>query len=150
MKHSFGYLLWFLLATFAGAPAEQSISNLSTDASAAQRFVSVHGQRAVLMGYSEHGLEAWAYPFQIFSGYRVGFQSQGATSETDGRMLLRRVIYSPDSITRVYIGPNYIVYGFTSTSRRRSSATVKPQQSTSWFTAPVLNLMWPWSSGRTV
>jgi len=153
MKHSFGYLLWFLLATFAGAPAEQSISNLSTDASAAQRFVAVHGQRAVLMGYSEQGLEAWAYPFQIFSGYRVGFQSQGATSETDGRMLLRRVNYSPDSITRVYIGPNYIVYEKLFVPIDQPAVIIsyevkapQPIDIVVHFT-PVLNLMWPGALG---
>src|SRR5215467_5326238 len=108
MKHYFQYLLCFLLSTFAFA--QQPIDNLSTDASAGKRFVAVHGQRAVLMGYSEQGLEAWAYPFQILSGYRIGFQPHGATTETEGLMLLRKVLYSPDSITRMYIGPNYIVY----------------------------------------
>src|ERR1700741_1981993 len=97
-------LLFFSLVEFGRGqePAKDRLDNLtlSTDASAAQRFVSVHGRRAALMGYSEHGLEAWAYPFQILSNYRIGFQPQGATSETDGRLLLRRVIYRPDSVTR--------------------------------------------------
>src|ERR1700760_808387 len=148
MKHTFRYLLWCLLGTFACAPAQQSISNLSTDASAAQRFVAVHGQRAVLMGYSEQGLEAWAYPFQILSGYRIGFQLQGTTSETDGQMLLRRVIYSPDSITRMYIGPNYIVYEKLFVPIDQPAAIVsyevqapQPIQIVVHFT-PVLNLMW--------
>src|ERR1700758_5694956 len=80
---------------------------LSTDASAAQRFVAVHGRRAALMGYSEQGLEAWAYPFQMLSNYGIGFLPREATSEIDSRLLLRRVIYRSDSVTRTYIGPSF-------------------------------------------
>jgi glycogen debranching enzyme len=162
MKKSLGYLLWFMLGTFSYAPAQQSVTDqqpslesvtLSTDSSALQRFIAVHGQRAVLMGYSEQGLEAWAYPFQILSGYRVGFQIQGITSEIDGRMLLRRVIYSPDSITRVYIGSNYIVYEKLFVPIDQTAAIIsyevkapQPIDIVVHFT-PVLNLMWPAAVG---
>jgi hypothetical protein len=156
------YLLWFLLGTFSGAIAQQPPSDqqtplenltLSTDANAGQRFVAAHGERAVLMGYSEQGLEAWAYPFQILAGYRVNFQPQGTTSETDGRMFLRRVIYKPDSITRVYIGPDYIVYERLFVPIDQPAAIItyevkapQPIDIVIHFT-PVLNLMWPGALG---
>jgi hypothetical protein len=35
------------------------------------RFAAAHGQRALLMGYSGMGLEAWTYPFQLFRSYRI-------------------------------------------------------------------------------
>ncbi len=162
MKYFISYLLWFLLGTFDVALAQQQVTNeqpsleslsLSTDASAAERFVAAHGQRAVLMGYSQQGLEAWAYPFQILSGYRIGFQPQGTTSETDGRALLCRLIYSPDSITRVYIGSDYIVYEKLFVPIDQAAAVIsyrvvaaQPIDIVVHFT-PVLNLMWPGALG---
>ncbi len=104
------------------------------------------------MGYPETGLEVWAYPFQLLSGYRIGFRSQGATSETDGRRLLRRIIYRPDSVTRVYIGPDYIVRETLFTPLEEAGAILryevegKPVDIEVHFT-PVLNLMWPGAIG---
>ena len=109
------YLISFLLSgpsaisclAQQGNSGQRSMSDqfaLSTDSVGPRRFVAVHGRRSIIMGYPETGLEVWAYPLQILSDYRIGFRSQGATSETDGRRLLRRIIYRPDSVTRVYIG----------------------------------------------
>jgi glycogen debranching enzyme len=157
MKQLLKYLLWFLfvgalISTWGQEPSLESLA-LSTDASAGQRFVAVHGQRAALMGYSEQGLEAWAYPFQILSNYRIGFQPQGATSESDGRLLLRRVIYRPDSITRTYIGPDYIVKEKLFVPIDQPAAIItyevnspQPTDIVVHFT-PVLNLMWPGALG---
>jgi glycogen debranching enzyme len=126
---------------------------LSTDASAVQRFVAVHGRRAVLMGYSEQGLEAWAYPFQILSDYRIGFRPQGSTTETDGRLLLRRVIYRPESVTRMYIGPNFIVNEKLFIPMDQAAAIVTYNVESlqridiAVHFTPVLNLMWPGALG---
>ena len=104
------------------------------------------------MGYPETGLEVWAYPFQILSNYRIGFLSQGATSESDGRRLLRRVIYRPESVTRVYIGPDFIVRETLFTPLEEAGAILryevegKPVDIEVHFT-PVLNLMWPGAIG---
>ncbi len=104
------------------------------------------------MGYPETGLEVWAYPFQILSNYRIGFLSQGATSESDGRRLLRRVIYRPESVTRVYIGPDYIVRETLFTPLEEAGAILryevegKPVDIEVHFT-PILNLMWPGAIG---
>jgi glycogen debranching enzyme len=157
MKQFLKYLLWLLfVCALSSAPAQKpSLENLtlSTDASAAQRFVAVHGQHAALMGYSEQGLEAWAYPFQIFSNYRIGFQPQGETSETDGRLFLRRATYRPNSVTRMYIGPDYIVNEklFVPIDQPEAIITYevkspKPIDIVVHFT-PALNLMWPGALG---
>lgn len=126
--------------------------SLDTDAVSPRRFVAVHGHRSVIMGYPETGLEVWAYPFQILSDYRIGFLSQGDTSESDGRRLLRRVIYRPDSVTRVYIGPDFIVRETLFTPLEEAGAILsyevegEPVDIEVHFT-PVLNLMWPGAIG---
>ena len=67
------------------------------------------GAKAIVMGYVSGGLELWAYPLQLISGYQLGFWAAGDTSETAGSLLLRRVTYDPEAITRTYIGPDFIV-----------------------------------------
>ncbi len=78
------------------------------------------------MGYASSGLELWAYPLQLISGYELGFRPAGDTTETAGSLLLRRVTYDPEAITRTYIGPDFIVRErllFRSTSRPSYSPT---------------------------
>ncbi len=91
----------------------------------------------------------------IRSGYSAATASAfgpGATSETDGRRLLRRIIYRPDSVTRVYIGPDYIVRETLFTPLEEAGAILryevegKPVDIEVHFT-PVLNLMWPGAIG---
>src|SRR6201999_282774 len=99
-------ILFAALSAHAQQPAatQQSFSDrlsLTTDSVEPRRFVAVHGRRSVIMGYPESGLEIWGYPFQILSNYQVGFKPEGAATESDGRLLLRRVDYRPDSITRI-------------------------------------------------
>jgi len=83
---------------------------LNTEAVAPQRFIAAHGRRALIDGYASDSLEVWAYPFQILSGYRIAFRAAGATTPIDGRDILSRVTYESGSITRVYIGPDFIVH----------------------------------------
>ena len=92
----------------ATTTAPESLS-LTTDAVAPLRFIAVHGRRALLDGYAASGLEVWAYPVQLIKDYEIGFRPQGATSEIPGATILRRLVYCPDEITRIYIGPNFIV-----------------------------------------
>src|SRR5258708_6308661 len=61
----------------------------STDA-VGQRFVAVHGRRALVMGYPQSGLEVWTYPLQLISDYQVSFIPRPGTDMLDGRSLLRR------------------------------------------------------------
>lgn len=102
-----------LLAVLAGQGSAQNSTDagltLQTDAVAPARFVAAHGERALLMGYSGAGLEAWAYPFQLFNHYRVQFLPQGTVGAIDGDTILRRTEYRPDEIVRIYVGPDFEV-----------------------------------------
>src|SRR5271155_2556369 len=138
-------------STLDGQPLPDRLA-ISTDSVEPIRFFAVHGRRAVLMGYPETGLESWVYPFQIFSGYHIGFRHAGATTETDGRLQLRRIIYEPQAITRIYIGLDYIVREKLFVPLDQPGAILsyevegKPVDIQIHFT-PVLNLMWPAAMG---
>jgi glycogen debranching enzyme len=118
-----------------------------------ERFISVHGRRALVMGYASSGLEVWAYPLQLVRGYQLGFRSQGTTTEIDAATLLRRITYEPEAVTRTYIGPGFIVRERLFVPLDEAAAiftyTVESRQSVDLvihFT-PVLDLMWPASIG---
>lgn len=93
----------------SGDETRSDASALTFSSVATHRFVASHGRKAVLMGYPETGLEFLAYPLQIVSGYQIGFKPEGAATETDARLLLSRVTATPDSVTRIYAGPDYVV-----------------------------------------
>jgi glycogen debranching enzyme len=144
-------LICLLLLLFSPlAPAQ---SSFDTDSVAPERFVAVHGRKAVVMGYASSGLELWAYPLQLISGYELGFRSSGETTEIKASTVLRRVTYEPEAITRTYIGPDFVVREklfvplneqailFTYTVECRHSIDVVIHF------APVLDLMWPLSVG---
>jgi hypothetical protein len=71
------------LAAQVQTDAQRAFSRLawSTDSTEPRRFISVHGRRSAIFGYSENALEAWAYPVQILASLSVGFRQQGATTE---------------------------------------------------------------------
>jgi glycogen debranching enzyme len=147
----FGLLMYLLfLLSSPRLPAQQSFD---TDSVAPERFIAVHGRKAVVMGYASSGLELWAYPLQLINGYELGFRSSGETTEIKASTVLRRVTYEPEAITRTYIGPDFVVREklfvplneqailFTYTVECRHSIDVVIH-----FT-PVLDLMWPLSVG---
>src|ERR1019366_9554987 len=118
-----------------------------------RRFISVHGRRAAIFGYSEDGLEVWAYPLQILSSSSVTFRQQGATTGIDGQTLLRRIIYSPEAVTRIYAGPDFIVREKLFVPLDEPGAIIRyevesarPVDIVIRF-IPVLDLMWPASIG---
>jgi len=134
---------------------EHSVSQLawSTDSTGPRRFLSVHGRRAAIFGYSEDGLEVWAYPMQILSSYTISFCHQGATTGIDGATLLRRIIYSPEAVTRIYAGPDFIVreklfvpLDLPGAIIRYEVDSVRPVDIVVHF-VPALDLMWPASIG---
>ena len=132
----------------ATAIVPESLS-LTTDAVAPRRFIAVHGRRALLDGYAASGLEVWAYPVQLIKNYEVGFRPQGATSEIPGATILRRIVYRPDKVTRIYIGPNFIVRERLFVPLKTPGAIIaysvesqNPVDIVVHF-VPVLNLMWP-------
>lgn len=105
------------------------------------------------MGYPQDGLEIWGYPFQILSHYQVGFQSAGTATAADGRLLLRRVDYRPASVTRTYVGPDYLIREKLFVPLDQAAAVItyevegiRPVEIEIGF-QPVLNLMWPAALG---
>ncbi|MDB6101796.1 MAG: hypothetical protein JWO52_1795, partial [Gammaproteobacteria bacterium] len=112
------FFVLYALSGPAGAPgatdpadARPAVNQLdwSSDSTQPGRFLAAHGRRSAIFGYSESGLESWAYPVQILTSFGAAFREQGATSEIDGRSVLRRIIYGPASVTRIYAGPDFIV-----------------------------------------
>jgi glycogen debranching enzyme len=138
-----------------GSRDSEAIARLtwSTDSIGPRRFVSVHGRRAAIFGYSEDGLEVWAYPVEILSSYGVTFREPGATTGMDGQTLLRRIIYSPAAVTRIYAGPDFIIREKLFVPLEEPGAVIRYEVESSHpvdieirFT-PVLDLMWPASIG---
>jgi len=126
---------------------------LNTDTVAPRRFVSVHGRAALIDGYSQNGLEVWAYPVQLVRGYRLGFRMAGSVFEIDGQSILRRITYLPEAVIRTYIGSNFIVKEKLFVPLYSPGAiltytveSTRPVDIVVHFT-PVLNLMWPASIG---
>lgn len=146
-----------LLAVCAAAqsPSADPSSSLalSTSAVAPQRFIAAHGRRAFVDGYANSSLEAWVYPFQLLSGYRAAFRPQGATTPIPASSLLIRVIYEPDAITRVYLGPGFTVREriFVPLDQPGAILTYQVQSSRpiqiEIHAVPVLDLMWPGGLG---
>jgi len=106
-----------------------------------------------VLGYSNNGLEMWAYPVQILKAYRVSFRAADTTTEVDGPAILRRIAYSPESITRTYLGSDFIVREKLFVPLDEPGAIIsydvesnRPLDIVVRF-APVLDLMWPASLG---
>jgi glycogen debranching enzyme len=146
--------LWIVaIALLLISPLASAQLSFETNSVAPERFIAVHGRKAVVMGYAASGLEAWAYPLQLISGYELGFRSTGDTTEINGSTLLRRVTYEPEAITSTYIGPDFIVRErlFVPLNEPAVLLTYSVECRHSidiviHFT-PVLDLMWPASVG---
>jgi len=146
-------IVGLLLCSFTFEPRVQAQLSIDTTSVAPERFIAAHGSKAVVMGYASSGLELWAYPLQLLSGYEIGFRSAGETSEVTGVALLRRVTYDPEAIIRTYVGPDFIV-------RERLFVPLDEQAIYVTYAVecrhgieinihfrPVLDLMWPASLG---
>lgn len=136
-----------------GAAHTLSRLELSTESTEPSRFIAVHGRRGALFGYAENGLEAWAYPVQILAAYRVSFRPQGATTDIEDRAVLRRIVYSPEAVTRIYVGPDFVVRERLFVPLELPGAIVsyetqgaRPVDIVVRFN-PVLDLMWPAATG---
>jgi glycogen debranching enzyme len=133
-------------------PASNSLPaslQLSTQGVGNYRFIAAHGRRSLLAGYASGDLEIWCYPFQILSGYRVAFIPEGRTTPIEGREILSRVVYHPDSVTRIYLGPGFEVREKLFVPLDRPAAiltyTVQSEHPVDIVVhaTPILNLMWP-------
>jgi glycogen debranching enzyme len=122
---------------------------LETQSVVSRHFIAAHGRRSIIQGYAAGTLEVWAYPFQILSGYQVAFRVPGSTTAVDGKDILGRIIYQPDSVTRVYIGPNFIVHEklFAPLNQPGAILTYSIEGDKSIeidvHASPIMNLMWP-------
>lgn len=160
-------LLGVLVVCSSPVPAQNNGTSLndlgrlawSTDSTGPRRFVSVHGRRAAIFGYSQptggssEGLEVWAYPLQLVRSYRIAFRPQDTTTIIDGESVLRRIIYTPSAITRIYAGPDFVVREklFVPLDERGviieyEVESARPLDIDVHF-IPVLDLMWPASIG---
>ena len=106
-----------------------------------------------MFGYAEQGLEGWAYPVQILRSFGVAFRRQGDSTEIDGQSVLRRIVYSPEAVTRIYVGPDFVVRERLFVPLDAPGAIVtyemdgaRPVDIVVRF-VPVLNLMWPAAIG---
>lgn len=156
MRHDHRAFLTLLCAcAVLGAFPAHAAEPLTWEVGSAQpaRFVAVHGRRAALFGYSENGLEAWAYPLQLVDSFGVAFRAQNGTTAIDGRAVLRRIVYSPEAVTRSYVGPDFVVHEKLFVPLDAPGAivsyevdSVRPVDIVVRCT-PVLNLMWPGGIG---
>jgi glycogen debranching enzyme len=153
----FRLLLALLAVSLLGLPASAQTSldslTLTADASTQPRFAAARGQDAVLMGYTGYGLEAWAYPFQIFTHLHLQIIPQDPTAPIDAGPLLRRIEYHPDEIVRIYNGPGYEIREHLFVPLDRPGVILswdvqspRPLDLRITF-LPVLNLMWPAALG---
>ncbi len=142
-----------LLLLSLTALAPPTPAQTSTDTTTPQRFFAAHGRRALINGYASSGLDIWAYPFEILNDYQVSFRPQGTTTPIAAATLLRRVTYNSDSITRTYLGPNFIVHETLFVPLDQPAAIVSYSVESAQPVAicihatPILNLMWPASVG---
>jgi hypothetical protein len=115
-------------------------------------FVSVKGERALLMGY-RGGLEMWAYPLQLLSDYRVRFRVAGQVAAIDADTLLRRVERRPTETIRIYVGQDFVVRERLFVPRQQAGAILRyevygrPDVRIELSFRPSLNLMWPGALG---
>jgi glycogen debranching enzyme len=144
-----------ILTPFATSQAASSTEPLawSTDSVGPRRFIAVPGHRALISGYSNQGLEVWAYPLQILEGYNPSFRVEGTSSEINGLSILRRIVHTPESVTRIYAGPDFIVRERLFVPLDQAGAIItydvdgaRPLEIGVHF-LPVLNLMWPAAIG---
>jgi glycogen debranching enzyme len=150
-RHVVSIAFLFVCELLAGAHAEDL--TWSTDSAQPGRFIAAPGQRAGIFGYSDNGLEIWAYPLQLVDSFNVSFRQQDGTTEIPGRTALRRIEYRPETVTRIYIGPDFVVREklFVPIDAPAAIATyevegVHPVDILVRFN-PVLNLMWPGGFG---
>jgi len=156
MRHDHPALFTLLCAcALLGTLPSQAAEPLTWEVASAQpsRFVAVHGRRSALFGYSENGLEVWAYPLQLVDSLSVAFRPQQGTTAIDGRAVLRRIQYGPESVTRIYVGHDFVVREKLFVPLDVPGAIlsyevdgVLPVDIVVRF-SPVLNLMWPGGFG---
>ncbi len=103
-----------VLFVVASAGAQQSgggddTPTWSTRAVGPARTIAVHGRRGMMVGYATGGLEAWAYPLELFRDYRITMRVPSSGRTFRGEELLSRIDVEPGATTRVYLGPGFVL-----------------------------------------
>ena len=99
---------------------------------------------------------AWKFgpiPCKSSAPSPVSFRHQGETTWIDGQTILRRIIYSPEAVTRIYAGSDFIIRERLFVPLDEPGAIIAYEtESTRPIDIeirfiPVLDLMWPASMG---
>jgi glycogen debranching enzyme len=135
-------------ASAAGPQSELDFPVWSTKVAQPNRYISAHGIRGFAGGYSEDGLEFWAFPLQIVSGYQLRFTLPNAPS-VSAISVLTSVEVDPLGVTRIYTAPDFRVREHITTHAEDPGVLVRfivegraDLQIEVEF-RPSLNLMWP-------
>ena len=140
------------MLTAFGAEAAEPLA-APAESSGAGRFVAAHGERAVVMGYPDSGLEIWAYPLQILAGLKLGIHEAGRVAVFDAAVLPTRLEYGPNEVVRVYVGPDFVVREHLFTPEHAPGAILRyevegrPDVRLEVRFQPSLDLMWPGALG---
>jgi glycogen debranching enzyme len=140
-------------ASVAGSLPADGTNRWSADANGPGRFVAAHGQRSSIIGYPETGLEIWAYPLQLLSGYQLRFRESGRVEPFEGRALLSRIETGPSEVVRIYNGPDFVVREHLFVPLYEPAAILtyevegRPDVQIEARFEPSLNLMWPGALG---
>jgi hypothetical protein len=146
------YLLLLVISTCLPSALFAEDLTLTTAHPGGRQFLAQPGERAIVQGYAEHGLEAWIYPFQILRNYCVSIVGEGGAL-TPVASLLTSTSVRPESVERVYTGQDFkliehwfvprdkagVVMSYRLTGTRRLRIQVAFE--------PVLDLMWPGGIG---
>jgi hypothetical protein len=138
----------------AGAQAVAAAHGLpvwSSDQARQDRYVAAHGLRGFAGGYAEDGLEFWAFPLQIVSGYQLEFLADGRAVR--GLDVLEGVDVDLLGVTRRYQGDGFRVVERIQTQGRLPGVGVslrvegRDDLKVRVHLRPSLNLMWPAAIG---
>ena len=117
------------------------------------RFLSAHGRKAWIAGYSNSGLEVWTGALQIADEIRPEFRRPGDASAIPGSQIVGRVDSSPSHVSRTYAGPDFVVeeelwvpLDGKAVQIRYRVRSARPVDVVVRF-RPSLNLMWPAALG---
>jgi glycogen debranching enzyme len=131
-----------------GSPPAPALPVWSTTKTQPDRYISAHGLRGFAGGYSEDGLEFWAFPLQLVSGYRLDFVRPGAPA-VPAIGLLTSVEVDPLGVTRIYTAPDFRVRERIATHAKDPGVLVRfsveggGDLQVQVHFRPSLNLMWP-------
>ncbi len=143
-------LAWSPAARAQEAPASRA---WSLPVAGPGRFAAVHGERATVMGYPDAGLEVWAWPLQLLSGYQLRFRTPDRVAPLEARPLLARIEQGPSETVRVYVGPDFTVRERLFTPPHAPGAILtyevegRPDVRIEARFQPSLDLMWPGALG---